>query len=84
MESSGKGITGELLVDYGEYYETNVLLFNGEVQTNIGIVWEEGHQEPWIIAMDCEPNREEVLAYGGRQANRADVFGFQNPRWSFG
>lgn len=36
------------------------------VQTNIGILHEPGHPEPWIIAMDCVPSDYKVLDYGLR------------------
>ena len=36
--------------------------------TNIGILHEAGHPEPWIIAMDCPPTRAAVLDYGSRWA----------------
>nr|VFK05044.1 MAG: Transposase DDE domain-containing protein [Candidatus Kentron sp. H]VFK05288.1 MAG: Transposase DDE domain-containing protein [Candidatus Kentron sp. H]VFK08652.1 MAG: Transposase DDE domain-containing protein [Candidatus Kentron sp. H] len=34
--------------------------------TNIGILHEPGHEEPWIIAMDCRPTRATVLDYSAR------------------
>lgn len=34
--------------------------------TNIGILHEKGHKEPWIIAMDCKPNKYKILDYGMR------------------
>jgi len=61
--------TGELARDVTERYLPNVRLFGqGEVMTNIGILHEEGHPEPWIIAMDCLPTRAAVLDYGSRWA----------------
>lgn len=39
---------------------------NTDVQTNIGIVQEPGHPEPWIIAMDVKPTPGRVLDYGMR------------------
>ena len=36
------------------------------VQTNIGILHEKGHKEPWIIAMDCKPTKYRTLDYGMR------------------
>jgi hypothetical protein len=39
---------------------------NTNVKTNIGILHEEGHKEPWIIAMDCKPTKEAILEYGKR------------------
>lgn len=37
-----------------------------DIQTNIGILHENGHPEPWIIAMDCRPSRYTTLDYGMR------------------
>jgi hypothetical protein len=37
-----------------------------EIQTNIGIIHEEGHPEPWIIAMHCSPSEYKTLDYGMR------------------
>ena len=61
--------TGELARDVTERYLPNVRLFGqGEVMTNLGILHEEGHHEPWIIAMDCLPTRAALLDYGSRWA----------------
>ncbi len=38
----------------------------GRVQTNIGIVHDAGHDEPWIIAMSADPTRTSTLDYGLR------------------
>ena len=37
-----------------------------EVITSIGILHEQGHPEPWIIAMDCLPSKYRTLDYGMR------------------
>jgi DDE family transposase len=37
-----------------------------EIQTNIGIIHEKGHPEPWIIAMHCKPSDYRTLDYGMR------------------
>jgi hypothetical protein len=34
--------------------------------TNVGVVQDKGHPEPWIVAMDGVPMRERVLDYGLR------------------
>ncbi|NOU22164.1 MAG: transposase [Methyloglobulus sp.] len=61
--------TGEVAQGVMERYMHNVRLFGqGEVFTNIGILHEPGHAEPWIIAMDCPPIRAAVLDYGARWA----------------
>jgi hypothetical protein len=38
----------------------------GGITTNIGILHEEGHKEPWIIAMNEKPSKGRVLDYGMR------------------
>jgi hypothetical protein len=58
--------TGVLAEGHQERYEGNVSLFESEVMTNIGILHEPGHKEPWIIAMDCQPTRAKVLDYSSR------------------
>lgn len=37
-----------------------------KIYTNIGILQEAGHKEPWIIAMDCVPSKYSILDYGMR------------------
>ncbi len=44
----------------------NALLNETGVSTNIGILHEPGHKEPWIIAMDSKPSKYRVLDYGMR------------------
>ena len=39
---------------------------NTLISTNIGILHEPGHKEPWFIAMDCKPCKHKVLDYGMR------------------
>ena len=41
-------------------------LNGSKVKTSIGILQEDGHPEPWIIAMDCKPNKGRTLDYGMR------------------
>jgi hypothetical protein len=41
-------------------------LYGSGVTTNIGIVHDKGHKEPWIIAMDVLPTRYRTLDYGMR------------------
>ena len=42
-----------------ELYETGVV-------TNIGVLQEDGHKEPWIIAMNVTPSEYKILDYGMR------------------
>ena len=58
--------TGELAQGVKERYLSGVRLFAQGVWTNLGILHEAGHPEPWIIAMDCLPTRAAVLDYGMR------------------
>lgn len=44
----------------------NATFNNTNIQTNIGILHESGHKEPWFIAMDCKPSKYKVLDYGMR------------------
>lgn len=37
-----------------------------DIHTNIGIIHEKGHPEPWIIAMDCKPSSYTTLDYAMR------------------
>jgi len=62
--------TSELLLPgTTERYLSNVRLFGKDsVMTHIGILQEAGHDEPWIIAMNCLPTRAAVLDYGSRWA----------------
>lgn len=60
--------TGELAQGVKEAYLVGVRLFARGVMTNLGILHEAGHPEPWIIAMDCVPTRAAVLDYGSRWA----------------
>lgn len=58
--------TGALAAGFTERYLADVRLFASGAPTNLGILHEAGHPEPWIIAMDCAPNRAAVHDYGRR------------------
>ena len=60
--------TGGLARGVAERYLAGVRLFAQGVMANLGILHEAGHPEPWIIAMDCAPNRAAVLDYAARWA----------------
>ncbi len=57
--------TGEL-ASLGMAAVESAELSNSGVYTSIGVLQEEGHDEPWIIAMNCKPNSARVLDYGMR------------------
>lgn len=44
----------------------NAIFNNTTLKTNIGILHESGHKEPWFIAMDCKPSKYKILDYGMR------------------
>ncbi len=44
----------------------NAMFNETGVSTNIGILHEPGHKEPWIIAMDCKHSKYKTLDYGMR------------------
>ena len=58
--------TGVLAAGQTERYLPNVRLFHQGVPTNLAIWHEEGHPEPWIIAMNDPPNRATVRDYASR------------------
>jgi hypothetical protein len=62
---------GELARDAAERYLAGVRLFAQGVMTNLGILHEAGHPEPWTIAMDCAPTRAAVPDYAARRAIEA-------------
>ena len=49
----------------GQYYQ-DVLLTNKLIKTNLGILHEKGHPEPWIIASGSSINYHKTLDYGLR------------------
>ena len=44
----------------------NAFFNQTKVSTNIALLWEEGHKEPWFIAMDAKANTHKALDYGMR------------------
>jgi hypothetical protein len=64
----GIDTTGDLAAGVRERYAPDARLFAQAVATNIGVLHEPGHPEPWIIAMECTPTRAAVLDYGARWA----------------
>jgi hypothetical protein len=62
---SRKTTTGDLALSGTHYFE-NVALTGKRVSTNIGIIHDPGHAEPWIIAMSAEPSYLSTLEYSRR------------------
>lgn len=71
LADTGEGdetTTGALAQGVSERYLTGVRLFASGVITNLGILHEDGHPEPWIIAMEAAPTRATVVDDGARWA----------------
>jgi len=62
---SHKATTGDLAFS-GAHYFQDVALTGKRVSTNIGIIHDAGHAEPWIIAMSAEPSYLSTLEYSRR------------------
>ena len=60
-----KTTTGALALSGGHYFE-DVALTGKRVTTNIGIIRDPGHAEPWIIAMSAKPGYLTTLGYAAR------------------
>ena len=65
QHQGGEMTTGEVLKLSPQGIEKAELYGSG-VATNIGVLHEKGHREPWIIAMDSKPNKYKTLDYGLR------------------
>jgi hypothetical protein len=48
------------------FHLEDVELTGKRARTNIGIIQDPGHAEPWIIAMSAKPGYLKTLEYGGR------------------
>jgi Transposase DDE domain len=64
-QGATKTTTGALALSGGHYFE-NVVLTGRRVTTNIGILRDPGHAEPWIIAMSAKPGYLTTLGYAAR------------------
>jgi hypothetical protein len=62
---SGEITTGDVAARMRGGIE-NTELYGSGVITNIGVLHEKGHKEPWIVAMDAKPSAYTVLDYGLR------------------
>ncbi len=65
FEEGGEAKTKELVKSTKAFYE-GVLLTKGQVRTNIAVIHEKDHEEPWIIAMKQKPGNYQALDYGLR------------------
>jgi len=62
----GEETTLGALARQAQRFLKNVSVTRKATRTNIGIVHEKGHKEPWIIAMSAEPGYYKTLDYGMR------------------
>ena len=65
QHQGGEMMTGEIAELLPEGI-VNAELYGTGVVTNIGALQEDGHKEPWIIAMNVTPSEYRILDYGMR------------------
>lgn len=58
--------TADLASGVSQRHACAARLFECGVQTNIGVLHEPGHEEAWIVAMDCTPSAAATRDYGLR------------------
>jgi hypothetical protein len=66
FQHEGGEITGADAVRMGVSALKNAFFNQTKITTNIGILWEKGHDEPWIIAMNVNPSKYRTLDYAMR------------------
>ena len=68
FQQEGEDITPQAALEIKMAELTNVRFNKTNVSTNIGILWEKenGHKEPWFIAMDSRPSKYKTLDYSMR------------------
>lgn len=65
IEQGGETTTGDCAAR-GDHLLSDVGLTEKNIPTNIAIIHEPGHPEPWIIAMSQRPSSYKALDYGMR------------------
>ena len=65
QHQGGEMATGEIAELMPEGL-ANAELYSTGIITNIGVLHEDGHKEPWIIAMNVAPSEYRILDYGMR------------------
>lgn len=74
----GTEITSQDAYEVGLKALENARFHNTSVTTHIGIIHDDGHKEPWFIAMDCPPNEYKTLDYGLRWSIEAMFSDFKS------
>ncbi|NGX31829.1 MAG: hypothetical protein K940chlam8_01212 [Chlamydiae bacterium] len=64
LKHQGGEITTKELIKNNLHFLENATLSESGVTTCVGALQEEGHKEPWIIAMECKPTKGRILDYG--------------------
>jgi hypothetical protein len=64
-DATGRTLTGQL-AEQRRFALENVELTAKRAATNIGVIHDPGHAEPWIIAMPAKPGYLKTLAYSAR------------------
>jgi hypothetical protein len=82
LEHEGGEITTGEAAAKGIHNLINARFNNTNIHTNIGMVHEQGHPEPWIIAMDCKPSFYKTLDYGLRWGIEAMFSDFKSKGFS--
>lgn len=82
FEHEGGEITTGDAVKKGLNHLIGACFHQTKIITNIGIIKEEGHQEPWIIAMNCKPSFYRTLDYGMRWGIEAMFCDFKSKGFS--
>jgi len=75
-------LTGNKAVSMGLKSLEDAKFNNSNVVTNVGILHENGHKEPWLIAMNCSPNEEKTRDYGKRWGIEAMFSDFKSRGFS--
>jgi hypothetical protein len=58
--------TGDFARGVAQRFAVGARLFESVIETNLGVLHEPGHPEPWIVAMECVPTAAAVRDYGLR------------------
>ncbi len=68
FQHEGGDITPQAAIEMKMHELINARFNKTDISTNIGILWEKenGHKEPWFIAMDSHPSKYRTLDYSMR------------------
>jgi hypothetical protein len=78
-----KTTTGDLALSAAHYFEDAGLTAR-RIPTNIGIIRDPGHPEPWIVAMSAKPGYLSTLDYANRWGIEPMFFDFKSRGFGIG